>query len=211
MFSKEEMDILRGLNSPKKIQDYLDGLKINFELNGETCMSPRQVLKSGAAHCIEGALLAAAALRIQGYKPLIVDLEANDKDFDHVIAVFQKDGFWGAIGKSNHASLRYRDPIYRDVRELVMSYFHEYFLNSNGEKTLRRFSDPIDLSMFDERGWMFSDEEVWFIPEYLVDVEHHDILTRSQIAGLRKADEVEIEAGKVVVEKQPKDAKSEWF
>lgn len=210
MFDKKELEIIRGLNNPAKIQDFLNGLKINFELEGETCMSPRMVLRTGKAHCVEGALLAAAVLRFQGYKPLVVDLESNKKDFDHVIAVFQKDGAWGAIGKTNHATLRYREPIYKNIRELVMSFFHEYFLNSDGKKTLRRFSMPVDLTRFDKFNWMASEEDIWFIPEYLAEVKHYNILTKPQIARLRKADDIEIAAGKIVLEKPPKGTREEW-
>lgn len=210
MFNDEELEIIGKLNTPAKIQDFLNELKINFELKGDTCMSPRMILRERKAHCVEGALLAAAILRFHGYKPLVVDLEASKKDFDHVIAVFRKNDFWGAIGKTNHASLRYREPIYKNIRELVMSFFHEYFLNSDGKKTLRKFSMPVDLARFDKLGWMISEENVWYIPEYLADVKHYDLLTKSQIAGLRKADDIEVKAGKLVVEKTPKNVKEEW-
>ena len=200
MFSDDELKLMKNLDNPKKVQDFLDNLRINFEENGETCMSPRKVLKERRAHCIEGALLAAAVLRVKGFKPLIVDLEANDKDFDHVVAVFQRNGFWGAISKTNHAVLKYREPVYKTIRELAMSYFHEYFLD-DGRKTLRRYSLPVNLSRFDELGWMTSEEDVWYIPDYLTKVKHFDVLNRSQIKFLRKADKLEIEAGKIVQEK----------
>jgi len=196
-FSREELRILRKLNTPPKIQDFLNSLKINFEEEGDTCFSPRKVLKEGRAHCIEGALLAASALRFHGYRPLIVDLEADNKDEDHVIAVFNIKNKWGAITKTNHAVLRYREPIYRDIRELVMSFFHEYFLNSNGKKTLRAYSRPVDLSRFDKKGWMTSDEDVWYIPEYLTEIKHIKILDGKNIRKLRRADSIEIEAGKL--------------
>jgi len=199
MFSKEELDILKKLNTPSKIQDFLNNLKINFEEDGkDTCMSPRKVLREGKAHCIEGALLAAAILRLHGYKPLVVDLESNSKDYDHVIAVFNKDGHWGAISKTNHAVLRYREPIYKNIRELAMSFFHEYFLDNNGKKTLRRYSLPIDLSRFDYLGWVIDEENVWYIAEYLANAKHFDILNKSQIHSLRKADDIEIKAGKIL-------------
>jgi len=201
--AKEEVKLFKGLKTPAKIQDFLDTLRINFEEHGDTCMSPRMVLKTGKCHCMEGAILAALALRVNGHKPLIVDLLAHDRDFDHVLAVFKKDGKWGAITKTNHAVLRYREPVYNSIRELVMSYFHEYFDN-NGRKNLRSFSRPIDLSRFDKKGWMTSEEEVWYIPEYLTTVKHYPILTKRQIHGLRKADRVEIEAGKLVEWKSKK-------
>ncbi len=197
-FNNEELKILRGLNTPVKIQDFLNSLKINFEPNGDTCMSPRQVLRTKKAHCIEGALLAATALRMHGHKPLIVDLEATHDDDDHVITVFKKENRWGAITKTNHAVLRYREPVYRDIRELVLSFFHEYFLNSNGKKTLRTFSKPVDLSRFDKQGWMTSEKDVWFIPEYLTQIKHTKILNKNLVKGLRKADPIEIEAGKLL-------------
>ncbi|MFH1425311.1 MAG: hypothetical protein ABIG28_01090 [archaeon] len=202
MFSKEEKEIYKNLNTPAKIQDFLNSLKTNFEVNGETCFSPRIVLRNNASHCMEGALFAAAALRFNGFEPLVLDLEANEKDYDHVVAIFRKNGCWGAISKTNHAVLRYREPIYRSVRELVMSFFHEYFID-NGKKTLRRYSLPVNLRRFDKKGWMVSEEEVWYIPEYLGKVKHFSILNRSQISCLRNADVIEIEAGKIVVEKDP--------
>jgi len=128
---------------------------------------------------------------------LIVDLESSKDDFDHVIAVFQHKGHWGAISKTNHAVLRYRDPIYNSVRELVMSYFHEYF-DEKGRKTLRCYTEPVDLSRFDERGWMTAKENVWYIPEHLVEVPHLPLLTRSQIKLLKKPDLVEMKYGEIV-------------
>ena len=195
--NKREVKVLKSLNTPGKIQDFLNKIPINFEEKGDTCMSPRMVLKNRKAHCIEGAMLAAAALRVNGEKPLVVDMTATKKDFDHVICVFKKDGKWGAIGKTNHAVLRYREPIYKSIRELVMSFFHEYF-DDDGKKNLRSYSAPVDLSRFDYLNWMASEEDIWYIPDYLEKVKHFPILTRSQIAGLRKADKVELDAGDIV-------------
>lgn len=194
---KEEMKILKSLDSPKKIQDFLNGIPINFEEKGDTCMSPRLVLRNRKAHCIEGAMIAAACLRLNGEKPLVVDMEATKKDFDHVICVFKRGSRWGAIGKTNHAVLRYREPVYKSIRELIMSFFHEYF-DDDGKKNLRSYSLPVDLSRFDHLNWMASEEDVWYIPDYLAKVRHFPILTRSQISGLRKADKVELDAGDVV-------------
>ena len=204
MFNEKELKIIKKLNNPKKIQDFLNNLKINFEENGDSCMSPRRVLRERKAHCVEGAILAAAILKTLEFKPLIVDLEANNKDFDHVIAVFKEGKCWGAISKTNHAVLRYREPVYKSIRELVMSYFHEYLLD-NGKKTLRKYCLPVDLSIFDKRAWITSEEDVWYIPDYLTKVKHFNILNKSQIMGLRKADKLEIEAGKLVEEKGRKD------
>lgn len=194
---EKEIDILKSLNTPKKIQDFLNKMPINFEPEGDTCMSPRMVLKNNIAHCIEGAMLAAVALRLNGEKPLVVDMTASKDDFDHVICVFNRNGMWGCISKTNHAVLRYREPIYKSIRELVMSFFHEYS-DDSGKKTLRSYSLPVDLSRFDNLNWMASEEDVWFVPDYLAKVKHFPILNLSQIRGLRKADELEIKAGKLL-------------
>jgi len=197
-FTKEEVRVFKSLNTPKKVQDFLNKVPANFEPEGDTVLSPRRVLKENRAHCMEGAMFAAAALRFHGYKPLVLDLTTVKNDFDHVVAVFKHQGHWGAISKTNHAVLRYREPVYKTIRELVMSYFHEYFTNHDGKKTLRSYSMPIDLSRFDQQGWMTAEEDIWYVPEYLAAVEHKPILSRSQIAVLRKADQVEIEAGRIV-------------
>lgn len=203
-FTSAEWSMLRSLATPGRIQDFLDGMPQNFEPEGDTCLSPRRVLRERRAHCIEGAMLAALALRVHGHPPLLVDLTATDRDHDHVVAVFRKFGRWGAISKTNHAVLRYREPAYRSVRELVMSYFHEYFLQDGGRKTLRSFSLPVDLSRFDRRGWMTSEDDVWYVAERLCDVPHEFILTRAQIAALRPADPTEIRAGAIVQWKRPR-------
>ena len=197
-FTKEEIAVFKQLNTPKKIQDFLNKIPANFEPDGDTVLSPRKVLKENRAHCMEGAMFAAAALRFHGHKPLVLDLTTVKDDDDHVVAVFKHQGHWGAISKTNHAVLRYREPIYKSIRELVMSYFHEYFTNHDGKKTLRSYSMPVDLSRFDKQGWMTSEEDVWYVPEYLFEVEHKPILSRSQIAMLRKADKIEVKAGKIV-------------
>lgn len=195
-FNKTESALLKRLDTPAKIQDFLNRLPFNFEKSGETCYSPRMVLKHKTAHCMEGAMFAAAALRGRGFPPLVVDLRATRHDFDHVVAVFQINRRWGAISKTNHAVLRFREPVYRDIRELVMSYFHEYFLD-NGRKTLREYSEPFDLSRFDGRDWMTSKKHLFFIPVALDRAKHRKILTPKQIQNLRPADRIEIEAGKI--------------
>ncbi len=195
-WTADERRQLGRLTTPAKIQDFLNALPFHAVPDNDTCMSPRRVLREKTAQCMEGAMFAAAALRFHGYPPLVLDLEAEKDDADHVVAVFRDRGCWGAISKTNHAVLRYREPVYRSVRELVMSFFHEYFLN-NGKKTLRAYSLPVDLSRFDTQGWMTSEDDVWYIPEYLVDVRHYPILTPHQRRSLRKADAIEIAAGKI--------------
>lgn len=150
---------------------------------------------------MEGAMLAACILRYHGYQPIILDIEATKEDFDHVIAIFKLDGFYGAISKTNHSVLRYREPIYKSIRELAMSFFHEYFTDK-GDKTMRTYSNPVNLKQFDYKKWMTSDKNVWFIPNYLTKITHKAILTKKQISALRKADEIEIQAGKITDYKQ---------
>lgn len=193
--NSEETKIFKKLRSPAKIQDFLEKLRANFAK--DTCYSPRLVLKHKKADCIEGAIFAAAALRFHGHKPLILDLKAAKHDLDHVVAVFKIRGAWGAITKTNHAVLRFREPIYKSIRELVISYFHEYFLN-NGQKTLRSYSQPVDLSRFDKRNWMTSEKDLWYIHDYLDQVPHKQILTKAMLKNLRRADPIEIQAGKLV-------------
>jgi len=195
-FTSAERKILKALKTPKKIQDFVDRLKINFDKGHDTCRSPRQVLKTGKAHCIEAAMLAAAALRLQGRTPWLVDLESAKHDDDHVIAVFKQFDCWGAISKSNHAVLRYREPVYRTIHELVLSYFHEY-TDSKGKKTLRKFAGPINLARFDKLNWSTAAEDVWFVPEYLVKAKHQLILNRRQISNLRRADLIERKIGQI--------------
>ena len=167
---KKELQLFRKLSSPEKIQKYLDDLPYNKERNGETCYSPRVVIRHNTAHCFEGALFAAAALRVGGRPPLILDLEAV-RDDDHVVAVYRTAGYWGAIGKSNYSGLRFRSPIYRTLRELALSYFEHYY-NLAGEKTLRAYSRPVNLARFDSIHWMVSEQPLWTVPEYLVEIKH---------------------------------------
>jgi hypothetical protein len=206
-FSKEEEEIIKKCDTPKKIQDFLNALRANYDYKKDTCQSPKQVLKSRKAHCIEGAILAAAILRYHGYPPLLVDLESTHEDFDHVIAVFKQHGHWGALSKTNHAVLRYREPIYKSIRELIMSFFHEYFLNKNGKKTLRRYSKPVNLERFDHLNWISTQDEVWFIAEHLANIKHIEILNKNQIANLRPADIIEIQAGKLTQYPEPTKTK----
>jgi hypothetical protein len=170
----QENRLFRRLSTPWKIQEYLDALPYNKEPNGDTCRSPRRTIRDETAHCLEAAFLAAAALRIHGCPPWILDLESV-RDDDHVIAVFRIDGCWGSIGKSNYAGLRFREPVYRTLRELAMSYFEHYY-NLKGEKTLRAFSRPVNLARFDAMNWMTAEEDVWEIPEYLTTISHTPVL-----------------------------------
>jgi hypothetical protein len=170
----QEQRILRSLSTPWKIQKYLDALHYNKEPDGDTCRSPRRTIRDQTAHCFEAALFAAAAMRVNGHPPLIMDLESV-RDDDHVVVPYRIDGCWGALAKSNYAGLGFREPVYRTLRELVMSYFEHYY-NLKGEKTLRAFSRPVNLKRFDSLNWMTAEEDVWEIPEYLTTISHTPIL-----------------------------------
>ena len=174
----QEMRLLRSLSTPWKIQKYLDDLPYNKESGGETCRSPRRTIRDQTAHCFEAALLAAIALQVNGQPPLILDLESV-RDDDHVIAVFRMDGRWGAMAKSNYSGLRFREPVYLTLRELVMSYFEHYY-NPRGEKTLRAFSRPVNLKRFDTLNWATAEEDVWEIPEYLTTIRHTPVLNTNR-------------------------------
>jgi hypothetical protein len=182
-FTPFERRKLSALKTPLGIQRFLDDMP--YHLAG-TAWSPRKVLQEKTAHCLEGAIFAAAALRALGFPPLILDLEA-DQDTDHVLAVFKLRGHWGAIAKSNFVGCRYREPIYRTLRELALSYFNIYF-NLRGERTLRRYSKAVNLSRFDDRTWMTSDQEIWFIAEYLCDIPHRPLLKRGLEKHLSRVD-----------------------
>ena len=188
-----ELSQLGRLSPPWRIQKFLDDLA--YDARGAGCRSPRRVLRERMVQCADGAFFAAAALRVQGHPPLIVDLEAV-RDDDHVIAVFRQNGRWGSIARSNYSGLRFREPIFRTIRELVLSYFENYF-NLAREKTLRRFSQPVDLSRFDGRGWMTAGDDLWYIPEHLVGVRHERLLTPGIERALGRVDRRMFTAGLV--------------
>jgi hypothetical protein len=170
-----ESRLLRTLKTPERIQHFLDTeIGYNKEPDGETIRSPRRVLRDKTAHCLEGALFAAAALRVQGAPPLLLDLEAV-RDDDHVLAIFKQHNCWGAIAKSNYSGLRFREPVYRTLRELAMSYFEHYF-NLERETTLRKYSRPINLARFDRIDWMTSEDDLWPIADHLVVIPHTPLL-----------------------------------
>ena len=193
-FTSRELRALRGLGDPAGIQRALDAMP--YHLAG-TAWSPRRVLRERTAHCLEGAIFAAAALRVLGFPPLLLDLEAV-QDTDHVIAVFRLRGHWGAIAKSNFSGLRYREPVHRSLRELVMSYFDGY-INLRGERTLRAFSRPVNLARFDRTrpGWAVADGDLWWIPEHLLEIRHTRLLSPAMIRALSRVDRRALAAGLV--------------
>jgi len=182
-FTPAELRKLRSLKTPYGIQRALDAMPYHLE---DTAWSPRRVLHEGTAHCFEGAVFAAAALRVNGYPPLLWDLEA-DHDTDHVLAIYRVGGHWGVVAKSNFTGCRFREPVYRTLRELALSYFNLYF-NLRGERTLRRFSRPVHMKRFDHLDWMTTDKPVWFIAEYLCDIYHYPLITRAQAKRLHRVD-----------------------
>jgi hypothetical protein len=189
-FSPGELRKLRSLKDPHGIQRFLDDMPYHL---ADTAWSPRHVLAENTSHCFEGAMLAAAALRVNGYPPLVFDLEA-EKDTDHVVAIYRTNGHWGAVAKSNYTGCRYREPIYRSLRELALSYFDVYF-NLRRERSLRRFSRPVNLARFDPLEWMTTDKPLWFVAEYLCDIRHFPLLTPAMARRLHRLDDRSFRAG----------------
>jgi hypothetical protein len=188
-FSRAELRALRSLKTPSGVQRFLDELPYNL---GYTARSPKKVLRDCTASCLEGGIFAAAALRILGFPPLIFDLEA-DQDTDHVVAIFKVRGHWGAVAKSNFTGCRYREPVYRTLRELAMSYFNIYF-NLRLQRTLRRCSRPVNLARFDRLNWMSTNKPVWFIAEHLCEIPHTSLLTPAMIKNLTRLDPRSVKA-----------------
>ncbi len=186
----ENLRELRALKTPARIQQFIDALPYQY---ADTAWSPQRVLRERKGHCLEGALLAAAALRLNGHRPLIMDLEAVHDD-DHVVAIYREGGLWGSIAKSNFAGLRFRAPIYRTLRELALSYFEHYY-NLRGERTLRSYSRPVNLARLDSRHWMTSEEDVWCVPEYLIAAKHYPLLPGKVARALPRLDRRSFEAG----------------
>lgn len=186
----ELLHMLKPLDSPVKIQEFLDSIPYNTT---KRTLSPLLVLREKMAHCMDGGMFAAAALRRLGYPPLIVDLSAENDD-DHIIAVFREGKCWGAVAKSNTTVLRFREPVYRSLRELAMSYFDLYY-NLNSFKSLRSYSVAMDLSRFDDRNWETTEEDLEFIGDYTFTVRHYPLLTEKQILALSKVPKYLYDAG----------------
>ena len=191
--TRAEVALLRRLSTPDKVQRYLDDLTYNLEKGGDTVRSPRRVMRDRTAHCAEGAFFAAAAFRVNGRPPLIVDLEA-DNDDDHVLAVYRERGLWGSVATSKFSGLRFRAPVYRTVRELVMSYFEDYF-NWDGDRTLRAYSRPLSLARFDRINWMTAEEDLWPVVEWLSVAHHIPLVGRAVANRLQRVDRRSYRAG----------------
>lgn len=202
LLSPAERTLFKKLSTPYKIQDYLEALPQNFSYKaGETCRSPRRILQERRAYCFEGAVLAAAALAYHGYKPLLLDLQTTNDDEDHVVALFsvqdrsavggKERKLWGAISKTNHPMLRWRDPVYKTVRELAMSYFHEYFLPDTGKKTLLAYSRPFDLSRYAPERWVTAQASLDWLAEDMDTSRHFPIASTHSLRLTRRASKIE--------------------
>lgn len=188
--SAGDLRTLRALKTPAHIQRFIDGVPYQY---ANTAWSPQRVLRERKGHCLEGGLLAAAALRVNGYPPLLMDLEAVHDD-DHVLALYRERGLWGSIAKSNFAGLRFRAPIYRTLRELAISYFEHYY-NLRGERTLRSYSRPVNLARLDGRQWMTAEDDVWFVTDELIRAKHYPLFPHRVARSLPRVDRRSFEAG----------------
>jgi len=188
--SPKDLRTLRALKTPVLIQKFLDALPYQY---ANTAWSPQRALRERKGHCLEGALLAASAFRLNGRSPLLMDLESVNDD-DHVVALYREGGLWGAVAKSNFSGLRFRSPIYRTLRELALSYFEHYY-NLRGERTLRAYSAPVNLARLDSQQWMTSEKDVWCVPELLIAARHYALFPNKVTQALSRLDRRSFEAG----------------
>jgi hypothetical protein len=191
LLTKKERKVFSRLTSPVKIQGFLDSLTYSDE---ERYRCPRSVLKDNKAHCYDGAMLAAAALQMIGYPPLLVEILPNNRDDDHILAVFRHGNYWGAMAKSNFVGLRYREPVYRSLRELIMSYFESYF-NIAGERTMLGYTAPLNLQRFDNLNWFIQDSTMDIIGEALNNIRKYRIMTPAIARKLSRVDQRSYKAG----------------
>lgn len=194
--SKAELAIFKKLDTPIKIQNFLDTLAVNWEKGGDTNMSPREVLRTCKAHCLEGALFAAVALWIHEEEPLILDLKVPE-DVGHVITLYKRNGYWGAISKTNHLALRFRDPVYKTIRELALSYFHECFNDKNGKKVLRGYAGPFNVKRWGKK-WITSTDDLYPIAEALYDKKMVPLFPKKNEQYIRRADDMERKLGTII-------------
>jgi hypothetical protein len=191
VLTRAEARLVSGLTTPTKIQSFLDSIEYSEEIRYRC---PLSVLRDGKGHCFDGALFAAAMLRRIGHPPLITDIIPNDNDDDHILALYRIHGHWGAVAKSNYTGLRFREPVYRTLRELILSYFEDFF-NAIGEKTMRAYTRPLNLTAFDRLGWMTNDEALDAIGERLDEIQKFKPLTLGMIRNLSFADQRSVQAG----------------
>lgn len=186
-----ERKILKGLRTPFQVQTFLDSLAYSAD---DFYRCPLRALRDRTAACFDGGLFAAVALRLLGHRPLVLDMIPNDRDDDHILALYRVRGFWGAVAKSNFSGLRFREPVHRTVRELVLSYFEQYF-NVVGEKTLRGYTAPVDLSRLDRLDWMEKDDNLEALADRLDTVRRFSLLTPAMVKGLSPVDPRTLQAG----------------
>ncbi|UWZ86575.1 hypothetical protein [Occallatibacter riparius] len=185
-----DLRTLRSLNTPARIQRFVDDIQYDY---ADTARSPHRTLRERRGHCLEGALIAAAALRVNGHPPLVMDLEGV-RDDDHVVALYREHGLWGSVAKSNFAGLRFRAPVYRTLRELALSYFEHYY-NLRGERTLRAYSRAVNLARLDRLNWMTAEEDLWCVPELLMAARHYPLFPDKVARKLPRLDRRSFEAG----------------
>ena len=199
---RAEFATLARLATPAKIQAFLNTVPANHEVGGETILSVREVLRQRRAHCIEGAFVAACALWIHGDPPLVLHMDCDASDYPHVVALFRRGGHWGALSKTNGVALRFRDPVYRSLRELTMSYFHEY-ANRRGDKTLRSYSGAFDLRCIDAADWVTSATACGTVHDRLERLRHYPVLSPAQLKLLTRRDAFERRVAKLAEFPQP--------
>jgi len=200
--TRKEYALLKSLSSPWKIQDFISRIPTNWEHDGDTYLSAQQVLRQRRAHCIEAAMVAALAMWVNGEPPLLMDIRAV-RDVDHVIALYRRDGYWGAISKTNNCTLRFRDPVYRTLRELALSFFHEYS-NEEREKTMREYSRAFDLSRIDPALWVTNKADCWEIVTHLDEIRHYRLFNAVQARRLRRLEKVEVLAHDILQFSDPR-------
>lgn len=166
-FTKREWEIVQSHRTPERVQQFLRSIPYNRELDGETCYSFRRVLRENRAHCLEGALAAAVILEQHGYPPVVVSIESQDR-LDHVLLLFKRNGRLGSVARSRDIGLHGRKPVFRTVRDLVMSYFETY-VDSTGRITGYGAASLYELGSYD---WRFSTRNVRKVERYLQDIPH---------------------------------------
>jgi hypothetical protein len=206
LLTPAEQRVFTRLDTAQKLQGFIDKLPPNFEPDGETTMSPRRVLRARTAHCAEAAIFAAAVFAFHGQTPWLMDMRALPSDQDHVVAPFRQRGLWGAISKTNHGVLCWRDPIYRSPRELVMSYAHEYCLDG-GKKSLLSYSRPFSLARYRPARWVTAEEELDWLLEALDNSPHLPLAPPAAMKARRRVSWVELLSQDVVDWPNPRQPK----
>ncbi|MBI3702436.1 MAG: hypothetical protein HY244_00960 [Rhizobiales bacterium] len=206
LLTPSEQRVFARLDTPQKIQNFLDRLPANYELDGDTAMSPRRMLRTRLGHCAEGALFAAAVLSFHGKRAWLMDIQALPSDQDHIVALFQERGLWGAISKTNHAVLRWRDPIYQSARELAMSFAHEYCL-PGGKKSMLAYSRPFSLTRFAPERWVIAEDELHWLMDALDASPHVPVAPPSAMRKRRRSSRVELLAQEALEWPDPRKRK----